>query len=303
MSIQKGYVLIFFLAIFWLFPDYSVASSINSDPAISNVSCDEIEIPITFSEDLEEGHLQSPGWLITPFILLLLMIATGPIFYEHFWHKAYPIVSLILAGLVAIYYLFVLHNQHQPVHHLFEYIQFIALLSSLYIASGGIMIDVDKEAKPMTNVIILLSGAVIANLIGTTGASMLLIRPFVRLNRYRIKAYHIIFFIFIVSNIGGSLTPIGDPPLFLGFLKGVPFFWTLEYNFLPWVVGVSFLALVFYFFDKANKANYNVDEEPVIVTNKISLIGKRSFLWLGIIILSVFLDPNVFDWVPSLEYD
>ena len=95
------------------------------------------------------------------------------------------------------------------------------------------MINVDKKGTPAVNSVILLIGAVIANIIGTTGASMLLIRPFIRVNRGRIKAYHIIFFIFVISNIGGSLTPIGDPPLFLGFLKGVPFFWTAEIGNLP----------------------------------------------------------------------
>ena len=167
------------------------------------------------------GHHKSPaGWSVIPFVMLLLMIATGPLFYEHFWHKSYPIIAIILATLVVSYYLFGLHNSHSPIHAAAEYLQFIALLTGLFMASGGIMIDVDKEAKPMTNVALLAIGAVIANIIGTTGASMLLIRPFIRLNKNRIKPYHIIFFIFLVSNIGGCLTPIGDPPLFLGFLKG-----------------------------------------------------------------------------------
>ncbi len=250
-----------------------------------------------------EDHPTVPGWTVFPFVLLLLMIATGPLFYEHFWHKAYPTISVTLAVLVVLYYLFALHNFHQPVHHLFEYIQFIALLSSLYVASGGIMIDIDKEGRPMVNVVLLLTGAIIANLIGTTGASMLLVRPFIRLNRFRIKSYHIIFFIFIVSNIGGSLTPIGDPPLFLGFLKGVPFFWTLTHNFLPWVFGIVILLGFFYFFDRNNKSNYNLDEEPVSYSNKISLVGRRNFIWLAVIIGSVFLDPNVVSWVPAIEYD
>ncbi len=253
--------------------------------------------------EMLEDHPTVPGWTVLPFVLLLLMIATGPLFYEHFWHKAYPAISVILAVLVVLYYLFVLHNLHQPVHHLFEYIQFIALLSSLYVASGGIMIDIDHEGRPMANVVLLLTGAIIANLIGTTGASMLLIRPFIRLNRFRIKSYHIIFFIFIVSNIGGSLTPIGDPPLFLGFLKGVPFFWTLTHNFMPWVFCILALLGFFYLFDRNNKSNYNLDEEPVSYSNKISLIGRRNFIWLAVVIGSVFLDPNVLDWVPAIEYD
>ena len=210
------------------------------------------------------------GWSIIPFVLLLLMIATGPLFYEHFWHKNYPLIAVILAAIVVSYYLFGLHNQHGPVHALAEYVQFIALLSGLYIASGGIMIQVDKEAKPMTNVVILLIGAVIANVIGTTGASMLLIRPFIRLNKNRIKPYHIVFFIFVVSNVGGSLTPIGDPPLFLGFLKGIPFFWTLTNNFVPWLIAVIALVVTFYFFDKGNNADWSYGEDVSVPSGKLS---------------------------------
>ena len=249
----------------------------------------------------EAEHNAPPGWTVIPFVLLLLMIATGPLFYEHFWHKNYPKIAVALALLVVFYYLFVLHNMHGPVHALAEYVQFIALLASLYIASGGIMIDIDKKATPMANVLLLLAGAVVSNLIGTTGASMLLIRPFIRLNKTRIKAYHIIFFIFAVSNIGGSLTPIGDPPLFLGFLKGVPFFWTLEHNLLPWAFALLVLVVIFYLFDVRNKQNFG--EEDVDYSNSISLIGSRNFLWLLAIIGSVFLDPNVIDWVPAIHYD
>ncbi len=252
----------------------------------------------------EESHGKAaPGWTVLPFVILLLMIATGPLFYEHFWHKNYPIVAVALAALVVLYYLLVLHNTHGPVHALAEYVQFIALLASLYIASGGIMIDIDKKSTPAANVILLLVGAVVSNLIGTTGASMLLIRPFIRLNKTRIKAYHIIFFIFTVSNVGGSLTPIGDPPLFLGFLKGVPFFWTLEHNIFPWIFALILLLVLFYILDKRNKSDYGLDDEEVTFTGKVKLIGYRNFIWLGVVIASVFLDPNVFDWVPGIEYD
>ncbi|MEO9803588.1 MAG: sodium:proton antiporter [Reichenbachiella sp.] len=251
----------------------------------------------------EDEHHHAPGWSVIPFALLLIMIATGPLFYEHFWHKNYPIVACALASMVVLYYLFGLHNVHAPVHALAEYVQFIALLSGLFIASGGIMIEVDKEAKPVTNVIILLIGALISNVIGTTGASMLLIRPFIRLNKNRIKPYHIIFFIFMVSNIGGSLTPIGDPPLFLGFLKGVPFFWTLKYNIIPWIFACLALAVVFYFTDKKNKADYSFGESTHTPSNTVTFVGTKNFLWLAVIVGAVFLDPNVLDWVPAIHYD
>ncbi len=280
-------------------------------PTFADAGTDELTTLSVSVENVDSVEVSSPGddhhgpapWSVIPFVVLLLMIATGPLFYEHFWHKNYPIIAVALAVVVVLYYLFLLHNQHSPVHAMFEYIQFIALLTGLFVASGGIMIIVDKEAKPLTNVIILAIGAVIANIIGTTGASMLLIRPFIRLNRNRIKAYHIIFFIFLVSNIGGSLTPIGDPPLFLGFLKGIPFFWTLTNNLLPWAFAVLVLLVFFYFFDKRNKSDYTLGEETTTPTGNVAIRGTRNFVWLSIIVASVFLDPNVFDWVPAIKYD
>ena len=252
----------------------------------------------------EEGHTTAPGWTVIPFVALLLMIATGPLFYEHFWHKNYPKIAILLAVIVVSYYLFALHNVHGPVHALFEYIQFIALLTSLYVASGGIKIDVDKHATPLTNALLLLAGAIFSNFIGTTGASMLLIRPFIRLNKGRIKAYHIIFFIFIVSNVGGSLTPIGDPPLFLGFLKGVPFFWTIVHNVLAWAFATIILVTVFYFIDKGNKENDPLDDPDAVYSNKVRFLGLKNFFWLGAIIVAVFIDPNIFpEYVPGITFD
>jgi Na+/H+ antiporter NhaD/arsenite permease-like protein len=252
----------------------------------------------------EEAHHVAPLWLVIPFVTLLLMIATGPLFYEHFWHHNYPKIAIGLALLVVFYYLFILDNVHAPVHAMAEYVQFIALLASLYIASGGILIEIDKKATPMANVTLLIIGALISNLIGTTGASMLLIRPFIRLNKGNIQAYHIIFFIFMVSNVGGSLTPIGDPPLFLGFLKGIPFFWTLEHNWPAWIFALAGLALAFYFIDKKiGRANDDSELEETTYTNKLSLIGMKNFGWLFIIICSVFIDPNVIDGVPAIVYE
>lgn len=282
----------------------SIRSSFDDVTSIANTSNDDEEHE-SKDEELEdhgESHLP-PGWTVIPFIVLLLMIATGPLFYEHFWHKNYPKVAVGFAAMVVLYYLFVLHNSHGPVHALAEYVQFISLLAALYIASGGIMIDIDKKATPLVNILLLALGAVIANLIGTTGASMLLIRPFMRLNKTRLKAYHVIFFIFIVSNIGGSLTPIGDPPLFLGFLKGVPFFWTLEHNVVAWAVAIILLLIVFYWFDVHNKANFGLSDEEITYSNKIKLTGARNFFWLALVIASVFLDPNVLPWVPAINYD
>lgn len=264
----------------------------------------EILAPISdFAETNPPEHAITPVWLVIPFIALLLMIATGPLFYEHFWHRHYPKIAIGLGVLVVMYYLLVLHNHHQPVHAMMEYIQFISLLTALFVASGGILIQVDRRSTPLANVGLLLTGAVLSNLIGTTGASMLLIRPYIRMNKGHIQAYHIVFFIFMISNAGGLLTPIGDPPLFLGFLKGVPFFWTLENNLAPWALALGFLALVFYLVDKryGNTESLTSLYEP-IYTNQIAISGKKNFLWLSLIIIAVFLDPNVMDWVPAISY-
>lgn len=253
------------------------------------------------------GHgSHAPVWSVIPFVVLLVMIATGPLLYEHFWHKNYPIISVVLAAIVVVYYIFALHNVHAPIHALAEYIQFIALIASLFVASGGILIQIDRKGKPLTNVILLLAGAVISNFIGTTGASMLLIRPYMRLNKDRIRPYHVVFFIFIVSNVGGSLTPIGDPPLFLGFLKGVPFEWTLTHNFVPWLFAILMLAAIFFFIDRRNTgegAFYMGEDTPSTYSNRIAVVGSKNFLWLGVVIISVFIDPNIFDWVPGITYD
>lgn len=255
----------------------------------------------------EEGDHHShpaPAWLVIPFVALLLMIATGPLFYEHFWHHNYPKIAVGFAILVVLYYLFVLDNVHSPVHSLAEYIQFIALLASLYVASGGILIEIDKKATPLANVSLLLIGAVVSNLIGTTGASMLLIRPFIRLNKGNIQAYHVVFFILMVSNVGGSLTPIGDPPLFLGFLKGVPFFWTIENNWPAWAFALALLAAIFYLVDrKFGKLEEDEYTEEITYSNKFTIVGVKNFGWLFIIICAVFLDPNVIEGVPAIVYD
>lgn len=239
-----------------------------------------------------------PFWLALPFILLLLMIATAPLFFADFWHKHYPKIAILLAAFVMGYYCIVLKNTMKPIEAAAEYIQFMALITALYIATGGIAIKVDARATPLANMILLFLGALSANVIGTTGASMLFIRPYLGLNKGRIKAYHIVFFIFIVSNIGGALTPIGDPPLFLGFLKGVPFKWTLLHNSLPWMVMLLMLLSIFYFFERNNKIA--LDGNPY--QGRISIAGSKNILWLVMIIGAVFLDPTIFPWLPTINY-
>ncbi len=241
-----------------------------------------------------------PLWLVVPFVSLLLMIATGPLFFSNVWHHYYKHISLGLGALVAIYYLVVFKEPVLVGESFAEYVSFISLLLALFVASGGIYIFADIESKVWVNIGFLLIGAVITNLIGTTGASVLLIRPFMRINRYRLQPYHIIFFIFFISNLGGLLTPIGDPPLFMGFLKGVPFFWTMQHLFIEWLLAMVLLSIAFYFYDKRNTKLDDVDVSQHY-TNRIIVNGKRNFIWLALIIGTVFLDPNTIDGFPAIE--
>jgi len=237
-----------------------------------------------------------PVWLVIPFVLLLIMIATGPLFYSHHWHHHYPKYAIALGLSVVAYYAF--HNDWVPViHAIQEYASFIALVASLFIAASGIYLNINANGTPKNNVILLFVGSVIANLIATTGAAMLFIRSYMRLNKGRLRPYHIVFFIFLVANIGGALTPIGDPPLFLGFLRGVPFFWTLTHVWYIWLGAMIIFLAIFYVIDSRNKNTGTIRDES---QPTVQLQGKKSFIWVAIIIVSVFIDPNVLSFVPNL---
>src|SRR5882672_5448761 len=190
--------------------------------------------------------------MILPFGLLLATIALAPLFAASWWGKHYPKVAIGLGVITLGYYCFGLHAYPRVLHVAQEYVSFIALIGSLFVVSGGIHINVKGEATPRTNVLFLLFGAIIANVLGTTGASMLLIRPWLRMNKYRLTGHHVLFFIFIVSNVGGSLTPVGDPPLFLGYLKGVPFWWVACNCWPMWLTGVGILLAMFFVVDTVN---------------------------------------------------
>lgn len=254
----------------------------------------------------EEGHDEGghgavpPLWLVIPFVTLLLMIATGPLFYSHHWHHHYPKYAAVLGAFVASYYLFVLDAPIPMVHALEEYLAFIALVASLFIAASGIYIKINAKGTPLVNSIVLFVGSVIANFIATTGAAMLFIRSYMRLNKGRLKAYHIVFFIFLVANVGGALTPIGDPPLFLGFLRGVPFFWTAAHVWYIWLPTVLILIGIFYVIDSRNDEEVELDPSIENSSSLINIQGSSNFIWVGIIIVSVFIDPNVMGWVPEL---
>lgn len=232
-----------------------------------------------------------PWYAGAPFIILLLLIALMPLSYPHFWEKNRN--KAILAVLVSIPILIYLINNHplELVHSLKDYISFIVLLGSLFIISGGILMTGDVRATPGIITAFLAVGAVLANFIGTTGASMVLIRPLLRTISERKNTGHIpVFFIFTVSNIGGCLTPLGDPPLFLGYLKGVPFHWT--FNLFPeWILTIGIVLAVFYLMDRSA---YRKELPEDILWDKvhvfkIALEGKRNFLFLIGVIAAIAL--------------
>lgn len=233
--------------------------------------------------------------MITPFILLLLAIAVMPFINRHWWEHNYPFVSFALGAVTVIYYFFILKNAPRMLHTAIEYFSFISLIGSLFVVAGGIHIRVKGRSTPLANVILLGIGSVISNLLGTTGASMVLIRPYIRLNKYRISGYHIVFFIFIVSNIGGMLTPIGDPPLFLGYLKGIPFFWVIARVWYIWLISVGLVLLVFYFIDRYNyKKLPDIMEKEIEATGEEAIVeGLHNIIFLLIILGAVFLEEPI----------
>jgi Na+/H+ antiporter NhaD/arsenite permease-like protein len=240
-------------------------------------------------------------WMILPFAALLLAIAVVPLFAEHWWHHHYPKVAVGLGLITVGYYLFGLQNGGRLLHVAHEYVSFIALIGSLYVVAGGIHITVKGEARPLGNALFLFIGAVLANFLGTTGASMLLIRPWIRMNNYRVTAFHIVFFIFIVSNVGGCLTPIGDPPLFLGYLKGVPFFWVLEHLWVAWAICMAALITIFLVFDFMNFSKAPKEVSKSMTTSETwRFEGLHNLAFIGLILGAVLLNKQLPLLAPEL---
>lgn len=245
-------------------------------------------------------------WMVIPFVVMLLTIAIAPLAVEHFWEKNSNklIFTLIVSGvtiaLLSSYGLggAIMHNV------LYDYIPFIMLLLALFVVTGGIHIRGDITATPLVNTFILASGFLLASIMGTTGAAMLLIRPLLQINQQRVyKTHTVLFFIALVANCGGVLTPLGDPPLFLLYLKGAPFEW-FSTLFLEWlVVGVLLLTLYmivdrrYYAKEPAEAKRRDLEEqEPLRIT------GARNFLYLFLIIAAVlFLNSS---YIPVMgEHD
>lgn len=236
-------------------------------------------------------HLHIPDYYHLPFVLLLLSIAVFPLAFPHFWDKN---KNKALVGALLSLPVFAFFIMHAPAHLMDtakEYASFIILLLALFVISGNILLTGDIQATPKINTAFLAAGAVLANFMGTTGASMLLIRPLLRTNSERRHTAHtFVFFIFIVCNWGGMLTPLGDPPLFLGFLQGVPFAWTLKL-FPVWLPAVGLLLITYYMYDSTW---YKHEEIKDIVYDKehvepLKLSGRRNFIFLlGVILCVLF---------------
>ncbi len=252
-----------------------------------------------------------PFWSVLPFAGILLSIALIPLLSPHFWEHHFPKVSAFWALVFAVPFLYFFRKVavHEIAHIIIiDYIPFILLLWALFTVSGGIHVKGALKGSPGVNTFILLIGTILASFIGTTGASMLMIRPILRSNAWRQYRVHtVVFFIFLVSNIGGALTPLGDPPLFLGFLHGVPFFWTLK--LLPQMIFASFILLGMYFildsfyYKKENKLALKSQEiEP------LKIGGVHNFIFLagiiGVVLFSGMVklgEANIFGIHQTLE--
>lgn len=249
-----------------------------------------------------DGQTLSPLWSV-PFIGIILSIAILPLFAPHLWENHYGKIVFGWTLLFFIPLLFIYDfsiASHLFAHALLsEYIPFILLLLVLFAASGGIHISGNLQASPKFNVSILAIGTILASVMGTTGAAMLLIRPILSANKNRKFRMHIpIFFIFLVANIGGGLTPLGDPPLFLGFLNGVDFFWTLEHMFLPVLIFSVILLAVFYLIDSYYFKKENIAKPTEKTT--VVVVGKQNFLIILGVLVGIILSGV---WIPGISWE
>ncbi len=240
---------------------------------------------------------QLPNTAVVPFVALLLSIAILPLVAGHWWehNRNKGIVVAVLSAPLALYMTVAFGETglHEIVHKLKEYVSFIALLAALFVISGGIYVRGSLSGTPLANTGLLAFGAAIASFVGTTGASVLLIRPLLRANASRRqKAHIVVFFIFIVSNCGGLLTPLGDPPLFLGFLEGVPFEWTLRL-WKEWALVNGLLLVIFNIWDQVV---FNKDEkdrpgsqlEQVMIHEPLRVMGWHNLLFLAGVVVVIY---------------
>jgi len=256
---------------------------------------------------MHSSLIEIPLIALLPFILMLLAIAMFPLFWNHFWEKNKNklIIAVILSIPVVIYLLSA--GLTDKLFHtiVFDYVPFIILLGSLFTITGGIYLSGDIEAKPAINTLFLSAGAFLASFVGTTGAAMLLIRPVIQTNRQRkFKVHTILYFIGIVANCGGLLTPLGDPPLFMMYLRGAPFEWFFKL-FPEWLFVNIFLLIIYflvdtYYYKKEDISAIKIDKASV---RPLKLEGKRNFIFLIMVILAVaFLNEQYLSIMHSNHY-
>lgn len=239
---------------------------------------------------------QLPIWSIIPFVGMLLSIAIFPLVKGEWWEKNQLWVALFWAAVFIVPF-FIAFGAHITIYELIhtvalDYFPFLLLLIALYAAAGGIVIRGSIVGTPKVNVAILAIGAVLASVIGTTGAAMVLIRPLIRANEWRKRKMHsVIFFIFLVCNVGGSLTPLGDPPLFMGYLRGVPFFWCLTHLWPIWIFTVALILVIYFFFEnsryKKDLADGCVQPESHSA-HKIEIDGLINIAFIVLILIGTY---------------
>ncbi len=238
-----------------------------------------------------ETFVPALAWAL-PFVTLLLAIAVLPLAAPHFWESNLRKLGVAAVLAFPVLFLYLRARPEALAHAALDYVSFIVLLGGLFVISGGILFEGDLEATTRTNALLLGVGALLASFVGTTGASMLLIRPLLQTNRERKRVAHtVVFFIFLVSNIGGCLTPLGDPPLFLGYLIGVPFTWTLRL-FAPWLFTVTLVLAVYVAWDlreHAREAKPDLKRDFYEV-RRLRVAGKENLaLLLGVLAAVAFL--------------
>jgi Na+/H+ antiporter NhaD/arsenite permease-like protein len=270
----------------------------DTSPHDPNASEHDPDTAHTAAQGHQELGTLLPLWSCIPFACMLLSIALFPLVAPEFWHHHFGKTSAFWAALMAIPFLIAYRGAalHEILHIILaDYVPFIILLWSLYTVSGGILLRGSLRGTPVLNTAILLIGTILASWMGTTGAAMLLIRPFLRANSYRKnRTFMVVFFIFLVANVGGSLTPLGDPPLFLGFLHGVSFFWT--FKIMPQMLTVVVLLLVIYFFlDTYHYRKENASPPDDGVKEPLKVEGTYNFLFLAGIVGSVLMS-GIVDW-------
>ncbi|TJZ77572.1 sodium:proton antiporter [Chitiniphilus eburneus] len=260
-------------------------------------------LPMAASAAGLDGSQLSLTWAL-PFAGILLSIALFPLFAPHFWHRHFGKVAAFwaLVFLIPCALLLGPATAGGVVAHALieEFIPFLLLLFALYTVSGGILVWGNLHGSPALNTGILALGSVLASIMGTTGAAMLLIRPLLKANDNRKHNVHVVvFFIFLVANIGGGLTPIGDPPLFLGFLKGVGFFWTVEHMALPVLLCVSILLTLFFFIDRHYFRKEGVLPRDPTPDTPLKLYGKRNLILIAAVIGAVVMSGV---WQPGISF-